>query len=300
MSNLFANPLVTVVIPSYNHEHFIQDCINSIINQNYQNIELIIIDDGSTDQSVKKIEQLIEHCVHRFTRFEFRNRSNKGLCNTLNEALAWAKGDFFSVLASDDMIMPDKVSIQVDYLIKNEKCVAVFGGMKSIDADGKVIGQRVKKYKKFDFKNILMHKHRLPAPTQLIRKSIFDKTEGFNANLKIEDWDMWLKLSQFGTLDYLPQIFSLYRSHDDNTMKKFNLISQERMKIINLYQNSPYYARAWKRIKMMDFSYYIDNNDLNNALSVYIEVLKRNPMLILQFTYIKKLFLIYFKNIKKS
>jgi alpha-1,3-rhamnosyltransferase len=300
MSNLFANPLVTVVIPSYNHEHFIQDCINSIINQNYQNIELIIIDDGSTDQSVKKIEQLIEHCVHRFTRFEFRNRSNKGLCNTLNEALAWAKGDFFSVLASDDMIMPDKVSIQVDYLMKNEKCVAVFGGMKSIDADGKVIGQRVKKYKKFDFKNILMHKHRLPAPTQLIRKSIFDKTEGFNANLKIEDWDMWLKLSQFGTLDYLPQIFSLYRSHDDNTMKKFNLISQERMKIINLYQNSPYYARAWKRIKMMDFSYYIDNNDLNNALSVYIEVLKRNPMLILQFTYIKKLFLIYFKNIKKS
>ena len=300
MSNLFANPLVTVVIPSYNHEHFIQDCINSIINQNYQNIELIIIDDGSTDQSVKKIEQLIEHCVHRFTRFEFRNRSNKVLCNTLNEALAWAKGDFFSVLASDDMIMPDKVSIQVDYLMKNEKCVAVFGGMKSIDADGKVIGQRVKKYKKFDFKNILMHKHRLPAPTQLIRKSIFDKTEGFNANLKIEDWDMWLKLSQFGTLDYLPQIFSLYRSHDDNTMKKFNLISQERMKIINLYQNSPYYARAWKRIKMMDFSYYIDNNDLNNALSVYIEVLKRNPMLILQFTYIKKLFLIYFKNIKKS
>ena len=300
MSNLFANPLVTVVIPSYNHEHFIQDCINSIINQNYQNIELIIIDDGSTDQSVKKIEQLIEHCVHRFTRFEFRNRSNKGLCNTLNEALAWAKGDFFSVLASDDMIMPDKVSIQVDYLMKNEKCVAEFGGMKSIDADGKVIGQRVKKYKKFDFKNILMHKHRLPAPTQLIRKSIFDKTEGFNANLKIEDWDMWLKLSQFGTLDYLPQIFSLYRSHDDNTMKKFNLISQERMKIINLYQNSPYYARAWKRIKMMDFSYYIDNNDLNNALSVYIEVLKRNPMLILQFTYIKKLFLIYFKNIKKS
>ncbi|MFD1438916.1 glycosyltransferase [Acinetobacter sp. ANC 4282] len=300
MSNLFTTPLVTVVIPSYNHEHFIQDCINSIINQNYQNIELIIIDDGSTDQSVKKIEQLIEHCIHRFTRFEFRNRSNKGLCNTLNEALAWAKGDFFSVLASDDMIMPDKISIQVDYLTKNKKCVAVFGGMKFIDNEGEIIGQRVKKYKKFDFKDILIHRHRLPAPTQLIRKSVFDKTEGFNENLKIEDWDMWLKLSRFGTLDYLPQVFSLYRSHEDNTMKKFNLISQERMKIINLYQNSPYYAKAWKRIKMMDFSYYIDNNDLNNALSVYIEVLKRNPMLVLRFAYIKKLFLIYFKNVNKS
>jgi alpha-1,3-rhamnosyltransferase len=300
MSNLFTTPLVTVVIPSYNHEYFIQDCINSIINQDYQNIELIIIDDGSTDQSVKKIEQLIEHCMHRFTRFEFRNRPNKGLCNTLNEALVWAKGDFFSVLASDDMIMPDKISIQVDYLMKNEKSVAVFGGMKVIDADGKVIGQRVKKYKKFYFRDILMHKHRLPAPTQLIRKSILDKTAGFNANLKIEDWDMWLKLSQFGTLDYLPQIFSLYRNHDDNTMKKLNLISQERMKIINFYQNSPYYTRAWKRIKMMDFSYYVDNNDLNNALAIYIEVLKRNPMLIFQFSYAKKIFLIYLKNFKKS
>lgn len=292
-------PLVSVVIPSYNHAFFVKDAIRSVINQTYENIELIIIDDGSTDQSLNKIEELIDECKQRFVHFEFRHRSNKGLCHTLNEALSWVKGDFFSVLASDDMIMPDKISIQIDYLMKNEKCVAVFGGMIFIDDKNRIVGQRVKKYKKFYFKNILMHKHRLPAPTQLIRKNIFDKTDGFNESLKIEDWDMWLKLSQFGTLDYLPYVFSSYRTHEDNTMKKFALISQERKKIINLYKNSPYYLRAWKRIKMMDFNYYIDNGDLKNALNIYLEVFKKNPMLIFQFTYLKKMFLMYLRNIKK-
>ena len=70
--------LVSVVIPCYNHEKFIQDCIQSVIDQTYQNIELIIIDDGSKDSSVEIIEKMLPACEQRFVRFEFRNRPNKG------------------------------------------------------------------------------------------------------------------------------------------------------------------------------------------------------------------------------
>jgi len=80
-------PLVSVVIACYNHEFFVQDSIQSVIDQTYQNIELIIIDDGSKDGSVKKIQEMIPNCQQRFIRFEFRHRLNKGLSATLNEAL---------------------------------------------------------------------------------------------------------------------------------------------------------------------------------------------------------------------
>ncbi|MCD2506173.1 glycosyltransferase family A protein, partial [Staphylococcus aureus] len=73
-----------------------------MIDQDYENIELIIIDDGSKDNSVIKIQEMVECCKQRFTRFEFRSRANIGLSATLNEALEWCEGEYFSALASDD------------------------------------------------------------------------------------------------------------------------------------------------------------------------------------------------------
>lgn len=84
-------PLVSIVIPCYNHEKYVQESIQSVIEQDYDNIELIIIDDGSSDNSVTKIKEMIQVCQKRFKRFEFRHRPNKGLCATLNEALAWCE-----------------------------------------------------------------------------------------------------------------------------------------------------------------------------------------------------------------
>ncbi|MGA6331370.1 glycosyltransferase family 2 protein, partial [Acinetobacter baumannii] len=104
-------PLVSIVIPCYNHANFVQDCIQSVIAQTYQNIELIIIDDGSKDGSVEKIQEFIGECEKRFVRFEFRNRPNKGLSATLNEALEWCQGEYFSAIASDDMMLNDKIEI---------------------------------------------------------------------------------------------------------------------------------------------------------------------------------------------
>ncbi len=98
-------PLVSVVIPCYNHENFVQDSIQSVIDQTYQNIELIIIDDGSKDGSVEKIQEMIPACQERFVRFEFRHRPNKGLSATLNEALEWCEGEYYSPIASDDIIL---------------------------------------------------------------------------------------------------------------------------------------------------------------------------------------------------
>ena len=89
-------PLVTAVIPVYNHEKYVVESIRSILNQTYQNIELIVINDGSKDRSHQMILPLVEECRQRFVRFEYINRENIGLTATLNQALAWATGDYLS------------------------------------------------------------------------------------------------------------------------------------------------------------------------------------------------------------
>ena len=242
------NPLVSVVIPCYNHESFVQDSIQSVIGQTYQNIELIIIDDGSKDGSVEKIQEMIPTCQKRFVRFEFRHRPNKGLSATLNEALEWCEGKYFSALASDDMLLEEKTKTQLDYMENNSNCVAVFGGVHIIDNENKVIRTIIDEQKKYTFNEILMHQHNLPAPTAFIQRESLIRAGKYDPEIRIEDWYMWLKISKIGEIVYLPKAFSYYRDHLDNTTKKSNIMSVERFKVISNFSNDKNYSLAKQQV----------------------------------------------------
>lgn len=241
-------PLVSVVIPCYNHENFVQDCIQSVIDQTYQNIELIVIDDGSKDSSVMKIQEMVAKCKTRFTRFEFRNRQNKGLSPTLNEALEWCEGEYYSAIASDDMMLPEKIIIQINYMIKNKKCNALFGGYKLIDNFNFVISDQKKENKIYSFNEIFLHQHDLPAPTQLIRMDSLKSIGGYNAEVIIEDWYMWLKLSKIGEIHYISEYLSLYRYHLDNLSRKVEIMNIGRNQVLDEYKCEKLYFLAKKEI----------------------------------------------------
>ena len=133
-------PLVTAVIPVYNHEKYVVESIRSILNQTYQNIELIVLNDGSKDRSHQMILPLVEECRRRFVRFEYINRENIGLSATLNQALAWARGEYFSALASDDAALPEKFEVLVAALeAKGPTYAAAFGNAWFIDDAGQRI-----------------------------------------------------------------------------------------------------------------------------------------------------------------
>lgn len=246
------SPLVSVVIPCYNHENFVQDCIQSVIDQSYENIELIIIDDGSKDNSVIKIQEMVELCRQRFFRFEFRHRPNEGLSSTLNEALDWCQGDYYSAIASDDMMLKDKTKNQIQFMEKNKNIVAVFGGVKLIDENNLVIGDVLKKEKKYCFKEIIMHEHKLPAPTQMIRMGSLKNVGGYNSDILIEDWYMWIKLSELGDLFYMNKLFCLYRQHENNISKKIKIIQNGRLDVLSHFKDSIYYQKAFKKIERMN------------------------------------------------
>ena len=144
-------PLVTGLIPSYNHAKYIKESIQSMIDQDYENMEMIIIDDGSSDNSIEIIESMIPLCKKRFKRFEFRHRENKGVSATLNEGIMWSKGKYLSPLASDDMAMPNKTSYLVDKLEKSGH-KAAFGSVTDMMNGKLIFGEKSQKtiYKFYD------------------------------------------------------------------------------------------------------------------------------------------------------
>lgn len=239
------SPLVSVVIPCYNHQQFVHDSIQSVINQSYKNIELIIIDDGSKDDSVVKIREMVESCANRFVRFEFRSRPNKGLSATLNEALEWANGEYFSPLASDDIALPHKTRFLVDK-IHDSKYAVVFGNTKQI---GNIVGVEEKlEQNEHTFKDILMQKTLPAAPAALMKTQEIINIGGYLEGIKLEDWYMWLKLTEKSKIIIsFNEVVCLYRMHDTNTINDINHMHLAREQVIQIYSKNAMYKEAVKR-----------------------------------------------------
>lgn len=279
-------PLVSVIIPSYNHSQFIQECIESVINQDYENIELIIIDDGSPDDSVQKIEALRKQCEERFTRFEFRHRPNKGLCATLNEALDWVQGEFTASVGSDDVWVKEKTSIQVKYLQEHPETVVVFGNITLINDRSEIMTDNYySHFKRHSFNEIFLHLFYIPTPTNLSRTKELKSTNGYDENLIIEDWMMWLTLAKTGLyLDCLEENLAYYRRHDNNTSSKVEIMHQGRVETIKNFRNHKLYKRALKN------AYYIAMNEHGSlSLNFVIKALQDIPSFLFSIKFWKKI-----------
>lgn len=239
-------PLVSVVIPCYNHEDFVQASIKSVIDQTYDNIELIIIDDGSKDGSVAKIESLIDQCQQRFINFEFRSRPNKGLSATLNEALEWCQGEYFSGLASDDIMLKDKTAKQVKILNNRSDVVGVFGAVQAIDAKGDLLNEIRQPDKVYEFKDLIYTDSFLPAPTQLLRLSALRATGGFVAGMLIEDWYMYLKLLENGgKILYKNDLYCYYRIHGANASANPYIMGLGYLQVLNEFRGQQGFKEAY-------------------------------------------------------
>lgn len=238
-------PLVSVCIPVFNHSDFVAECIESVIAQSYKNIELIIIDDGSTDVSCSIVERYIDACETRFRRFKYISRPNVGVSETLNEGLRWSKGKYFCGLASDDIIFPDKTSSLVNYLENYSSTVAVFGSVYLIDENSKKIGKRIANAS-YNFEDIFLLRAELPAPAALIRLEALNSVGGFDSNTKVEDWDMWLKLSNgtHSNIAVIPGLLAGYRVHSSNTWKQLDAMHAAKIEIIKKYSDHKKYPCA--------------------------------------------------------
>lgn len=236
-------PLVSVLIPAYNHENYIQETIDSIINQTYPNIELIILDDGSKDKTWDKITELKPKCENRFVKIHFETKQNEGTCITLNKLLKLSSGEFVYIIASDDLAKPQAIEKEVKFLQNNPDYALAVGDNEYVDSMGKQIFRTQKaftsniknaKYKtvkeflssklKIDFLSDdfgsykTLYKENYIPNGYLIRKNIFETIGNFTKNAPLEDFWLMLQISKYKKMKYIDEILFSYRIHDTNTI----------------------------------------------------------------------------------
>src|SRR5574341_12560 len=130
-------PIVSVIIPSYNHEKYVEECIDSVMRQTYPNIELIVIDDGSSDNSDSVIRKSLEKHCHKF---RYIRKLNEGVPKTLNLGLKLSSGKYVSIIASDDVMLPQKTEKEVDVFLKSDDNVGmVYSDSIAMNEDGSVL-----------------------------------------------------------------------------------------------------------------------------------------------------------------
>lgn len=219
------NPTVTIGVASYNNAAYIIETLNSVKNQGYQFIELIIIDDCSTDNSVTIINNWIDqNCIDCIF---IVNDKNMGLTAVCNQLLKISNGEYITWLGSDDILSSNKINEQIQVF---EKCspntAVVFSDAKLINEKGEVLMDRIigNKLDPFESPFLILKKpfeklikgNFIPACGIMARKEFILKEGGYNESLVIEDWYMWLKLSQTYDFVFIPKIHAEYRKHSNS------------------------------------------------------------------------------------
>ena len=236
------NPLVSVVIASYNHAPYIEECIKSILIQTYPHIELLVVDDGSTDDSVERIGRLqAEH------GFDFQVQQNQGLTRTLNSAIARAKGELIVPFGSDDVMLPERLAKQVAYLADKPEVGICAGNIELIDSEGKLFPEARQRrdipFRRMDFDDVFMErKPYAPATTLMIRKEALDKVGGFDPEIRLEDLAIELKITHAGYyIDCLGEVLACHRKHMTNSSKNHRFMIDSILRIYELYSDHPQY-----------------------------------------------------------
>jgi alpha-1,3-rhamnosyltransferase len=220
-------PSITVLVPSYNHAPFVERTLRSIFAQALKPEKLIVIDDGSKDESVPVIEKALKDC--RFD-LEFISRENRGLCATLNEGLAKTDTEYFAYLGSDDIWLPGFLKEQVSLLGSRPDAVLAFGHAYLIDAQDNII-DRTDNWTAFadgDMLPLLLRGVIFSSPTVVYRTAALKKY-GWNEDARLEDYELYLKLSGDGEFARNEKILSAWRQHESNTSDNFPLMLREQL-----------------------------------------------------------------------
>jgi alpha-1,3-rhamnosyltransferase len=235
-------PLVSVIISSYNHAPYIEASIESVLAQTYSQIELLVIDDGSKDDSVERIRRLQE--LHGF---DFRVQQNQGLSRTLNEAILRAKGSLIAPFGSDDIMLPERIAKQVAYLQGKPEVGICGGNILEINEHGGVYRKpKTRPLRRLNFEDVFLDRQPgAPAPTLLFRREALEAVGCFDPEIRLEDLLIELKITRAGYyLDILPDVLAKYRVHATNTYKNYHFMVENVLKTYSQFSDHPDYAQV--------------------------------------------------------
>lgn len=241
-------PLVSVIIPAYNADQFVAGAIRSVLGQTYPRIEVIVVDDGSTDCTAEVVASFgsAVRCLRQ---------SNTGVSMARNKGANVAVGDYIGFLDADDEWLPRKIDVQVGRLTARPEAVASFTASVHVDErTGAEVTETCRVHPDM-VEGLLLYSSIVGAGASsvLIRRDVASRVGGFDLDLsQCADWDMWIRLAELGPLDIVDEPLVRYRVHRANMSRNIRLLETDTMRTLRKFFDDPvhreHYGKRRRRI----------------------------------------------------
>lgn len=301
MSN---QPLISIIAVCYNHQKYVVETLDSIINQTYTNIQLIIMDDCSSDNSVKVIQEWIDlnkkECVF------IAHKQNKGVCKTLNESLKHVKGKYFKLISCDDVLIENYLEVITNvFENRSENIGLVYSDMETIDENGLIINKsylfdRLNLSKLPDSINFntIYSKNIIAAPSVIYRTKILETVGTYTENFLFEDFDFNLRVLKKFKCVLIPKVLVKYRILESSLIRSNNYNFEKSM--IEIYEkhnnHSELSAKIFKnKISRFALKRFLDGNEVNYWFKKSLKYNFNVKTLLLYIVYLMNLRLLFIK-----
>ncbi len=250
-------PLISVIIPSYNCARYVGQAIDSVLAQTYKNIEIIVVDDGSKDETEKAVKPYVN-------RVTYIKKQNGGPASARNVGLTKAKGELIGFLDADDLWLPDKLTRQLKVLQENPRVGLVSCSSYQIDLTGKIIGE----YKYVNptdpqqfCRGFFMRNMVGGGSSSLVRKECFDKLGGFDETLRgTEDWDMWRRIAMVYDVCFVEDFLIHSRIVPNSVSSAANAAKmlENELKLLNkIFTSKTYRPGLILKLRSYSLRYYV-------------------------------------------
>ena len=251
-------PLVSVIVPCYNYAKYIEDCIGSIMNQTYDNLELIVVNDGSVDDS----EQVIKELQKRYD-FIYEYQDNAGVSAAYNKGLSLSNGELLAFCDADDIFVLDKIEKQVDFLSEYTEFDACYAKSINFLEDGTEIMQDGSVCEFGDvFDSLMIGKFSPPYSTKMVRKIVFNEVGYYDESLAVQDFDMWLRIAKKFKIGFIDDYLIRYREHDTNIHYDYERMAKMMFQVLDKWKLDDIYDKAILSAELNFFPIYAKNNKL--------------------------------------
>lgn len=241
-------PLVTIITPAYNRASFLVETITSVLEQDYPNIEYIVLDDGSTDGTSVVLEGFRG-------RITLACHANMGETRTVNKGFSMANGEIIGVVNSDDPLLPGAVSKIVQRFCAETDLVVVYPDWDMVDRQGETV-QTVKTHD-YSFADMIRWHHCLPGPGAFFRRDVVESTAGRDPQFRyVADYDFWMRAALLGRFARVPETLATFRVHDDSASvaHQGKAMAREHFRLIRKFFSLPGVPDEVRRIRREAYS----------------------------------------------
>lgn len=279
-------PLVSVIMPVYNGERFIEAALHSALAQDFGDFEIVVLDDGSTDAST----DIARDYAGRYRQHvRYFRQENGGFCAARNAAIAAARGRYLALLDCDDLWMPQHLSQAIEVLESDAGAVLVHADVRFIDEDGAVLAEFLDKERWAQwghdpFKAILLRYEHVACATTVFPRALALELGGFDlrySGLGCEDRDLWLRLALRGKVRHLPYHAADYRVHAGGVSRRRERMLRGRRLLVERMADFPegrrLYPAALAALALSEAEECVPGPEQGRMLRAYCDAIRLNP-----------------------